>query len=64
MAYNLAAAGEYQIAPQLFLGGAAELNNSLNYRQWGAGLYLKFSFYPITRPLAMPVSPYTSPYGQ
>ena len=64
MAYNLAAVGEYQVAPQLFLGGSAELNNATNYHQWGAGLYLKFSFYPITRKLAMPVSPYTSPYGQ
>ena len=64
MAYNLGAVGEYQVAPQLFLGGSAEMNNSSNYRQWGAGLYLKFSFYPITRQLAMPVSPYTSPYGQ
>ena len=64
MAYNLAAAGEYQVAPQLFLGGSAELNNASNYRQWGAGLYLRFSFYPINRPMAIPVSPYTSPYGQ
>ena len=64
MAYNVGAAGEYQIAPQLFLGGSADFNNVTNYRQWGAGVYLKYSFYPITRQMAMPVSPYTSPYGQ
>ena len=64
MAYNVGAAGEYQVAPQLFLGGSADFNNVTNYRQWGAGVYLRYSFYPMTRQLPMPISPYMSPYGQ
>lgn len=64
IAYNLSAAGEYQVAPQLYFGGTLELNNASNYRQWGAGAYLRYSFYPITQQMALPVSPYISPYGQ
>ncbi|MDO8695238.1 MAG: cellulose synthase subunit BcsC-related outer membrane protein [Sheuella sp.] len=64
VAYNLSAAGEYQLVPQLFIGGTLELNNASNYRQWGAGAYLRYSFYSITQQMALPVSPYISPYGQ
>jgi len=64
MAYNLSAASEYRINPYVFLGGTVQLDNASNYRQWGAGVYLRFSFYPRTGPVAVPVSPYASPYGQ
>ena len=63
VAYNLSAAGEYQLNRYAFLGGLVQLDNSSNYRQWGAGLYLRFSFYPRTGPVLMPMSPYVSPYG-
>ena len=63
VAYNLAAAGEYQLSRYAFLGGLVQLDNSSNYRQWGAGMYLRFSFYPRTDSVLMPMSPYVSPYG-
>jgi len=63
VAYNLAAAGEYQLNRYVFLGGLVQLDNSSNYRQWGAGMYFRFSFYPRTGPVLVPLSPYVSPYG-
>ncbi|MEI8399753.1 MAG: cellulose synthase subunit BcsC-related outer membrane protein [Alcaligenaceae bacterium] len=63
VAYNLSAAGEYQLNRYVFLGGLVQLDNSSNYRQWGTGLYLRFSFYPRTGPVLLPMSPYVSPYG-
>ncbi len=64
MAYNMAAAGEYRVNPYVALGGTVQLDNASNYRQWGAGMYMRFSFYPQQGPSMMPVSPYISPYGQ
>ena len=61
--YNLAAAGEYQFAPKLFFGASAQADNASNYRQLGAGIYLRYSFEPITELMPLPVKPYTSPYG-
>jgi len=63
MAYNLTAAGEYQLNRYAFLGGLVQLDNASNYQQWGAGLYLRLSFYPRQGPVSMPLSPYVSPYG-
>ena len=42
--YNLAGVLEYQLAPQLYLGGALSLNNAQNYRQMTGGLYLRYTF--------------------
>ena len=63
MVYNLTAAGEYQLNRYAFLGGLVQLDNASNYQQWGAGLYLRFSFYPRQGPVSTPLSPYVSPYG-
>ena len=63
MVYNLTAAGEYQLNRYAFLGGLVQLDNASNYQQWGAGLYLRFSFYPRQGPVSLPLSPYVSPYG-
>ncbi len=62
--YNLSAAGEYRLNPYVALGGTLQIDNASNYRQWGAGMYLHFSFYPQQGPAMMPVSAYLSPYGQ
>jgi len=62
--YNLSAAGEYRLNPYVALGGTVQIDNASNYRQWGAGMYLHFSFYPQQGPAMMPVSAYLSPYGQ
>jgi len=63
VAYNLSVAGEYQLNRYAFMGGLAQFDNSSNYRQWGVGMYFRFSFYPRQGPVSMPLSPYVSPYG-
>ncbi|OWT74281.1 MULTISPECIES: cellulose biosynthesis protein BcsC [unclassified Achromobacter] len=62
--YNLAAAAEYQLNKHLFLGGTLSMDNATDYRQYAGGLYLRYAFYPQTRPLALPVNPYQSPYAR
>lgn len=64
LGYNLAAAAEYQLAPQLFMGGTIGMDNASDYRQWAGGVYLRYLFEPSSRPLPMPVSPFASPYGE
>lgn len=62
--YNLAGAAEYQLSPKLFLGGSLAMDNATDYRQYVGGLYLRYAFYPQTRPLDLPVNPYQSPYAR
>ena len=69
MAYNLGGLMEYQLAPQLFLGGALSLNNAQNYRQATGAMYLRYMFGERTefgrptgggaslRPLSSPYTP-------
>lgn len=42
VAYNVAGVIEYQVAPQLFLGGAMAFNNAQNYRQVSVSAYLRY----------------------
>ena len=63
ISYNLYAASEYQVAPQFFLGGILLLDNSGNYRQWSAGMSLKYTFENMTRAPTLPVNPLLSPYS-
>lgn len=44
VAYNVAAIVEYQIAPQLFLGGALGFSNARDYRQFTGNAYLRYVF--------------------
>lgn len=44
LAYNFAAIVEYQIAPQLYLGGALGFNNARDYRQVSGNAYLRYVF--------------------
>jgi len=44
LAYNLAAMVEYQVAPQLYLGGSIGFNNARNYRQLTGNAYLRYMF--------------------
>jgi len=64
-AYNLAAGSEYQVAPKFFLGATAQTDNTATgtWHQWGAGVYLRYSFESISGPMALPLKPFTSPYG-
>jgi len=64
VAFNLFGAMEYQVAPQLFMGGNVLFDNSGNYRQWGLGVNLRIPFERITTiPLTMPASALYSPYS-
>lgn len=42
LAYNFAGFLEYQVAPQLYLGGAMVFNNAQNYRQISVSAYLRY----------------------
>lgn len=62
VAYALAARGEYQLAPQLAVGGAASFGNAYQYREWTAAVYLRYSFTPQGGLSAFPPRAFTSPY--
>ncbi|WP_322045642.1 cellulose biosynthesis protein BcsC [Paraburkholderia sp. J67] len=61
--YNLLATAEYRFSNHLTAGASVGANNSSSYRQWVAGLYVRFSFAPQTKSLDMPVMPYQSHYS-
>ncbi|MBX9913513.1 MAG: BCSC C-terminal domain-containing protein [Pseudomonadaceae bacterium] len=61
--YNLAAAAEYQLNPNLFIGGELGSDNAQDYQQFNGGMYLRYMLEDMTRPVDMPVSPYRSPYS-
>ncbi|WP_248806685.1 cellulose biosynthesis protein BcsC [Pseudomonas sp. MWU13-2100] len=61
--YNLNAAGEYRLGSNVLLGGALGVDNAQDYREVTAELYLRYLFERMTGPMALPVSPYRSPYS-
>ena len=61
--YNLNAAAEYRFGDNVFLGGSFGLDNAQDYKQFTGGLYLRYMFEDFTGRMAMPVSPYRSPYS-
>ncbi|RQR32316.1 MULTISPECIES: cellulose synthase subunit BcsC-related outer membrane protein [unclassified Burkholderia] len=62
IAYSLAARGEYQVAPQLAVGGTASFGNAYQYREWTAAVYLRYSFTPQVGVSPFPPRAFTSPY--
>lgn len=62
LAYNIGAALEYQVAPQLFLGGTVGLSNARNYRQFSGNVYLRYQFGGSILSVPPSLSPLTSPY--
>lgn len=63
LGYSLYGAGEYRMAPNFVLGGHLGLDNAQDYRQWNTGLYMRYLFEDQAGPMALPVSPYQSPYA-
>lgn len=61
--YSLAGNAEYRLGSHFFLGGQLGVDNAQDYRQWSGGLYLRYMFENMTGPMALPVSPYQSPYA-
>lgn len=63
LGYSLNAAGEYKFGSRFFLGASLGLDNASDYRQFAAGLYLRYTFEDMTGPMSLPVSPFGSPYS-
>ncbi len=63
LGYNLGMAMEYQLHPQLFLGGQLALDNARNYRQFTGGLYVRYALQPYAGRPSLPVNPVKSPYA-
>jgi hypothetical protein len=64
LGYNVEAAGEYKFGNKLFVGGAFGLNNASDYRQYNVGMYIRYMFEDMTGGrMALPVSPFRSPYS-
>ncbi|WP_055127913.1 cellulose biosynthesis protein BcsC [Pseudomonas mediterranea] len=62
--YSLAAAGEYKFGSRFFLGATIGVDNASDYQQFNGGLYARYMFEDMTgSPMALPVSPYRSPYS-
>lgn len=60
--YSLGTAMEYQMLPQVFVGGHLALNNARDYREFAGGLYVRYAFQPSVGLQTFPVSPLRSPY--
>lgn len=63
LGYNVSAAMEYQMHPQVFIGGHMALNNARNYREFAGGLYVRYAFQPHNGLQTFPVNPLRSPYS-
>ncbi len=63
LGYNLGMAMEYQMHPQLFIGGHLAMDNARDYRQFTGGMYMRYALEPYTGAQAMPLKPLLSPYS-
>ena len=54
LAYNLVGSVEYQAAQQLFVGGLLGIDNARDYRQWYAGVYVRYALQRQTGLIAFP----------
>ncbi|WER47315.1 cellulose synthase subunit BcsC-related outer membrane protein [Cupriavidus sp. WKF15] len=57
IAYNLVGTVEYQAAQQLFVGGLLGIDNARDYRQWYAGMYVRYALQRQTDPIGFPPVP-------
>ena len=64
VSYSLEAAGEHRFGSRLAVGGVLGLNNASDYRQINVGVYARYTFEDMkASSMALPVSPYRSPYA-
>ncbi|WP_347557275.1 cellulose synthase subunit BcsC-related outer membrane protein [Robbsia sp. KACC 23696] len=61
--YNLLASAEYRFTHRLTGGASVGANNSSSYKQWVAGIYVRYNFTPQTKAMALPLIPYQSHYN-
>ncbi|RKP47767.1 cellulose synthase subunit BcsC-related outer membrane protein [Pararobbsia silviterrae] len=62
--YNLLGVVEYQLAPQLFVGGVGGVDNASDYRQWYASVYMRYAFSRQAGAPLLPPTPVVTPYPQ
>ena len=60
--YNLLASAEYRFTRRLTGGASVGANNANSYKQWVAGIYVRYNFAPQTKAMALPLIPYQSHY--
>ncbi|WP_245002034.1 cellulose biosynthesis protein BcsC [Cupriavidus pinatubonensis] len=63
LAYSLVGSVEYQAAQQLFVGGLLGIDNARDYRQWYAGMYVRYALQRQTDPIGFPPVPPRSAVG-
>ncbi|CAG2151228.1 cellulose biosynthesis protein BcsC [Cupriavidus plantarum] len=63
LAYNLVGSVEYQAAQQLFVGGTLGIDNARDYRQWYAGVYVRYALQKQNGAIAFPPVPPQSAVG-
>lgn len=63
LAYNLVGGVEYQASQQLFVGGTLGVDNARDYRQWYAGVYVRYALQRQTGPIMFPPVPPQSAVG-
>jgi hypothetical protein len=63
LAYSTSVAMEYRATPRVSVGALASVDNSRDYRQLAAGVYVKVGFEPSRGGAALPVVPVQSPYA-
>ena len=61
--YRFSASGEYRVDGNLYLGANLGLDNANDYTQYAGSLYLRYGFDDVSRPMPLPVRPFTSPYS-
>jgi hypothetical protein len=64
VSYALDASGEYQLAPQLTVGASASFGNAYEYREFVAGVYVRYAFTKQNSfaTTSFPPTPLSSPY--
>jgi hypothetical protein len=60
VAYKLNGGAEYQVSPNIFIGGRLSVDNSGDYTENIGMLYWRYFFEPQTKPLAFPPTPVKS----
>jgi len=63
VSYNVSGAAEWQVAPQLFLGGRLTFNNARDYNQFNTNLYLRFVLDRLGAALGKAPQVVASPYA-
>lgn len=62
LAYDFLGVAEYQLGPQMFLGGYLGVDNARDYSQYYGGIYIRYTFARIASGAATPPSVTRSPY--